>query len=81
MPSKSYANYAFSNFTILNFALTYFVALSLPVKTSAAYVLRCSGPESDFTCVNHLDWEFNVASKIIVNVFLNNKEIVGGHCP
>ena len=36
------------------------MALSLPVKTSAT--------ESDFACVNHLDWRFNVATKIIVNI-------------
>ena len=81
MPSKSFADYACSNFAILNFVLTYFMAFSLPVKTSANYVLRCCGPESDFTCVNHLDWEFNIASKIVVNVFLNNKETAGGYCP
>ena len=51
------------------------MALSLPVKTSTIYVLRRYGPESDFTCVNHLDWGFNVATKIIVNIFLTRNKL------
>ena len=43
---------------------------------SAAYVLRCYGPESDFTCDNYLDWGFNFATKITVNEFFNNKQTV-----
>ena len=70
MPSKSLPDFVCSNFAILDFIVTYIVALSLPVKTSATYVLHHYGPESDFTCVNRLGWRFNVATKIIVNVFL-----------
>ena len=70
MPSKSLADFVCSNFAILDFVVTCIVALSLPVKTSATYVLRGYGPESDFTCVNHLDWGFNVATKDITNIFL-----------
>ena len=62
LPSKSLADFVCSNLTVLDFIVTYIVALSLPVKTSAT--------ESDFACVNHLDWGFNVATKIIVNIFL-----------
>ena len=80
MPSKSLADFVCSNFAILDFVVTYIVALSLPVKTSATYVLRGYGPESDFTCVNHLDWGFNVATKVIVNIFFNSKQTVKGYC-
>ena len=55
-------------------SLTDNVALSLPVKTPATYVLRRYGSESDFTCVNSLDWGFNFPTKIIVNIFFNNKQ-------
>ena len=51
------------------------MALSLPVKTSTIYVLRRYGPESDFTCVSHLDWGFNVGTKIIVNIFLTRNKL------
>ena len=50
------------------------MALYLPVKTSASYVLRRYGPLSDFTCVTSLDWVFNFAIKIVVNIFFNNKQ-------
>ena len=57
-----------------DFVETYIAALPLPVKTSATYVFRSYGPESDFTCVNHLGWEFNFATKITVDIFFNNKQ-------
>ena len=31
--------------------------------------------------VNYLDWEFNVATKITVNIFFNSKQIVKRYCP
>ena len=54
VPSKSLADFACSNFTILDFLERDIVALSLPVKISTTNVLLCCGPESDFNCVNHL---------------------------
>ena len=50
-------------------------------RSSATFVLRCYGPESDFICVNYLDWGFNFATKITVNIFFNNKQTVKRHCP
>ena len=49
------------------------MGLSLPVKIWTNYVLRRFGPEFDFTCVNHLDWGFNFATKMIINTFFNNR--------
>ena len=47
----------FGDFMCCNFAILDFVmALSLPVKMSAAYVLSCYGTKSDFTHVRHLYW-------------------------
>ena len=37
-------------------------------RSSATFVLRCYGPESDFISVNYLDWGF-----ITVNIFFNNR--------
>ena len=44
--------------------------------SSVTFVLRCYGPESDFICVNYLDWRFNFATKITVYIFFNNKQTV-----
>ena len=45
-------------------------------RSSATFVLRCYGPESDFICVSYLDWRFNFATKITVYIFFNNKQTV-----
>ena len=50
-------------------------------RLSATFVLRCYGPESDFISVNYLDWGFNFATKITVNIFFNNKQTVKRYCP
>ena len=63
----------YSSFAILDFFEADIVALSFPVETSTTYVLRRYGPESNFMCVNHLDWGFNFATQINVNIFFNNK--------
>ena len=39
-------------------------------RSSVNFVLHCYGPESDFICVNYLEWGFNFATKITVNMFL-----------
>ena len=41
----------------------------------ATFVLRCSGPESNFISVNYLDWGFNFAIKITVNIFLTTNRL------
>ena len=42
-------------------------------RSSVTFVLRCYGPESDFVCVNYLNWGFNFATKITVNIFFDNR--------
>ena len=69
-PPKLFGDFMCSNFAISDFVM----ALSLPVKISATYVLSCYGPKSDFTHVKHLYWGFNFTDKIIVNIFFNNKQ-------
>ena len=70
VPSKSLADFVCSNFAILDFVEANIAALSLPAKTSAASVFCRHGPESDFNCVNHLDWGFNFAKKLLRLYFL-----------
>ena len=51
-------------------------------RSSATFVLRCYGPESDFISVNYLDWgDLTFAIKITVNIFFNNKHTVKRYCP
>ena len=38
--------------------------------SSATFVLRCYGPESDLISVSYLDWGFNFATKIMQIYFL-----------
>ena len=76
VPSKSLADFVCSNFAILDFFETDIVALSLPVKTSATSVFCRHGSESDFTCVNHLDWGFNFANKIFLATNRDCQEIL-----
>ena len=71
MLSKPLADFVWINYAILDLAN---VALFLPVKISATYVIHRYRPESDCTCVSHLDWEFNFVTKIIVNIFFSNKQ-------
>ena len=59
--------------SVADFMCSYFAILDL-VRLQP--VLRCYGPESDFTCVNYLDWGFNFATKIAVNGFFNNKQTI-----
>ena len=50
-------------------------------RSSAPFVMRCYGPESDFIRANYLHWGFIFATKITVNVFFNNKQTVKRYCP
>ena len=44
------------------------------------YLPKHRQPESDFACVNHLDWGVNVATKIIVDMFFRYKQTAKGYC-
>ena len=49
-------------------------------SSSATFVLHYYGQESDFIRVNYLDWRFNFATKITVNIFFNKKQAVKRYC-
>ena len=38
-------------------------------RSSATFVLRCHGTESEVNCVSYLGWRFNFATKITVYIF------------
>ena len=50
------------------------MTLSTKVNSNATYVLRNYGPGCDYTCIHHQEWGFHFGTKIIINIFLNNKQ-------
>ena len=50
------------------------------VTRSAMYVLKYYGPKCEFCCQYHLDWGVKFASKIVVNVYFNNKQKQAKDC-
>ena len=74
VPSKSLSEFVCNAFAILDYIEKDISCLSLPVAKSATYVLRKYGQQCDFTCDNHRDWGFTFATKIVINIFFNNKQ-------
>ena len=66
------------------FAVSYFVEgdiLSIgQVTRYAMYVLKYHGPKCEFCCQYHLGWGIKFASKIVVNVYFNNKQKQAKDC-
>ena len=72
VPPKELAEFVCSCFAILDFEGD---ILSIgQVTRSAMYVLKYCGPKCEFCCQYHLDWGIKFASKIVVNVYFNNKQ-------
>ena len=46
----------------------------MPVAKVATYILKRYGSFPHFSCNMHHDWSFKFASKIVVNIFFNNKQ-------
>ena len=74
VPPKDVADFVCNCFAILDFVEKDISSLNFPVRKLATYVLREYGPIPHFTCEEHEEWGFNFASKIIVNIYYNNKE-------
>ena len=74
VPSKTLAEFVCSIFTILDYIEKYISPLLIPVTKSTTCILRKYGPKCEFTCENHQEWGFTFATKIIINVFFNNKQ-------
>ena len=44
------------------------------ISKSAMYVLKNYGPCCLFTCDSHEEWGVKFATKIVINIFFNNKQ-------
>ena len=74
VPSKILAEFVCSSFAILDYIEKDILSTTIPVRKSATYVLRKYGPNCEFTCEGHQDWGFTFATKVIINVYFNNKQ-------
>ena len=74
VPSKSLSEFVCNAFAILDFIEKDISCLSIPVAKSGTYVLRKYGQQCEFTCDSHRDWGFTFATKIVINIFFNNKQ-------
>ena len=68
-----------SCFAILDFVEGDILSIG-QVTRSAMYVLKYYGPKCEFCCQYHLDWGVKFASKIVVNIYFNNKQKQAKDC-
>ena len=79
VPPKELAEFVCSCFAILDFVEDDILSVR-QVTRSAMYVLKYYGPKCEFCCQYHLDLGVKFASKIVVNVYLNNKQKQAKDC-
>ena len=72
VPLKELAEFVFSWFAILDFVEGNILSIG-HVTRPPMYVLKYYGPKREFCCQYNLDWGVKFASKIVVNVYFNNK--------
>ena len=73
-PSRLLVDYVCSSFAILDFLEDDIITFDIPVVKAANYTLKRYGLSPNFACDTHKEWGFKFASKIIVNIFFNNKQ-------
>ena len=74
VPSRQLAHFGCGCFAILDFLEKKIVLLGIPVAKVVTYILKRCGSFPHFSCNMHHDWIFKFASKIVVNIFFNNKQ-------
>lgn len=74
VPSKKLAEFVCTCFAILDFVEEDILQLSRQITKAATYVLKNYGPPCEFCCNEHNDWGNKFATKIIVNIYFNNKQ-------
>ena len=74
VPSRQLVNFVCGSFAILYFLKKEIVLFEMPLAKVATYILKRYGFFSHFSCNMHHDWSLKFASKIVVNIFFNNKQ-------
>ena len=75
IPSKALANFSCNGFAVLDIVdpiIQRYTKIS--AREAGEYVIKNYCANDLFTCYEHLEWGIKFASKIIVNVFYNNKQ-------
>ena len=73
VPQKELTEFVCSCFETLDFVEGDILSID-QVTRSAMYILKYYDPKCEFCCQYHLDWGVKFASKIVVNVYFNNKQ-------
>ena len=77
IPSQKLADFTSTCLAVLDYADSAIEKEDeIPARLTAEYVLRRCCPNVEFACNAHIDWGFIFATKIIVNIFFNNKQKV-----
>ena len=75
VPSPNLADFVCNCFAVLDFVGDHIQKHEvINVRQVSNDILHQYGPRVDFTCVDHMEWGFNFATKSIINIFFNNKE-------
>ena len=75
MPSKSLANFTCNGFAVLDMVDPLIQRyMNISVREAGEYVMKTYCVINNFTCNEHYDWGLKFASKIVVNIFYNNKQ-------
>ena len=74
VPLRQLADFVCGSFAILDFLEKEIILLGMPVAKVVTYTLKRYGSFTHFPCNMHHDWSFKFASKVVVNIFFNNKQ-------
>ena len=74
VPSRQLADFVCGSFAILDFLEKEIILFGMPVAKVATNVLKRYGSFAHFSCNMYHGWSFKFASKIVVNIFFNNKQ-------
>ena len=74
VPSIKLANFTCNCFAALDYTCDVIHQEKEPGRTLGEHVLSRFCHKDSFTCDAHAEWGFQFASRIIVNVFFNNKK-------
>ena len=75
IPSSSLAEFVSNGFVILDSVDEKITAFDLvSTRIAAEYVLRKYSETVRFTCEAHVEWGMKFSSRIVTNIFYNNKQ-------
>ena len=75
MPSPALADFSCNEFAVLDYVDAIIQRYSrVSVREAGQYVISKYCPNAMFTCDEHIEWGTKFATKIIVNIFYNNKQ-------